>query len=136
MVNKTFPLVIATMLVQTLSIVTIQAHARELLQTKQMNNRPDFLHILAEDLDYTYLGKDGDEVNIPVLVQLAQQDVSQQEIDKFKDINKAARQNRVEKAAKEDAPGRIGYIKPGWGLDNSEALDRDFTFEAGFRWFF
>ena len=34
------------------------------------------------------------------------------------------------------APGRIGYIKPGWGLDNSESTDRDFTFEAGFRWFF
>jgi hypothetical protein len=34
------------------------------------------------------------------------------------------------------APGRIGYIKPGWGLGNSESLDRDFTFEAGFRWFF
>jgi len=34
------------------------------------------------------------------------------------------------------APGRIGYIKPGWGLGNSELTDRDFTFEAGFRWFF
>lgn len=34
------------------------------------------------------------------------------------------------------APGRIGYIKPAWGLDNSESTDRDFTFEAGFRWFF
>jgi len=34
------------------------------------------------------------------------------------------------------APGRIGYIKPGWGLGNSELVDRDFTFEVGFRWFF
>jgi hypothetical protein len=34
------------------------------------------------------------------------------------------------------APGRIGYIKPGWGLGNSELIDRDFTFEVGFRWFF
>jgi hypothetical protein len=34
------------------------------------------------------------------------------------------------------APGRIGYIKPGWGLGDPEALDRDFTLEAGFRWFF
>ena len=34
------------------------------------------------------------------------------------------------------APGRIGYIKPGWGLAGSQPLDRDFTFEAGFRWFF
>ena len=34
------------------------------------------------------------------------------------------------------APGRIGYIKPGWGIENSEATDRDTTFEVGFRWFF
>jgi len=34
------------------------------------------------------------------------------------------------------APGRIGYIKPGWGLGNSELVDRDFTFEVGYRWFF
>ena len=34
------------------------------------------------------------------------------------------------------APGRIGYIKPGWGLAGSQPFDRDSTFEAGFRWFF
>jgi hypothetical protein len=34
------------------------------------------------------------------------------------------------------APGRIGYIKPGWGTSGSELTDRDVTFEAGFRWFF
>ena len=34
------------------------------------------------------------------------------------------------------APGRIGYIKPGWGIGNSEEIDRDFSFEVGFRWFF
>jgi len=34
------------------------------------------------------------------------------------------------------APGRIAYIKPGWGIDNSQGTDRKFTFEAGFRWFF
>ncbi len=34
------------------------------------------------------------------------------------------------------APGRIGYIKPGWGINNSELVDRDDTFEVGFRWFF
>ena len=34
------------------------------------------------------------------------------------------------------APGRIGYIKPGWGLGNSEQVDRGSTFEVGFRWFF
>jgi hypothetical protein len=33
------------------------------------------------------------------------------------------------------APGRIVYLKPGWGID-SEDPERDFTFEAGFRWFF
>jgi hypothetical protein len=34
------------------------------------------------------------------------------------------------------APGKIAYIKPGWGIDNSELVDRDNTFEIGFRWFF
>jgi hypothetical protein len=34
------------------------------------------------------------------------------------------------------APGRIGYIKLGWGLGNSELVDCDFTFKMGFRWFF
>jgi hypothetical protein len=34
------------------------------------------------------------------------------------------------------APGRIAYIKPGWGIDNSELTDRESTIEVGFRWFF
>jgi hypothetical protein len=34
------------------------------------------------------------------------------------------------------APGKIAYIKPGWGINNSELVDRDDTFEVGFRWFF
>jgi hypothetical protein len=34
------------------------------------------------------------------------------------------------------APGKIAYIKPGWGIENSELVDRANTFEAGFRWFF
>ena len=34
------------------------------------------------------------------------------------------------------APGRVGYIQPGWGIDESEPGDREFTFELGFRWFF
>jgi hypothetical protein len=34
------------------------------------------------------------------------------------------------------APGKIAYIKPGWGLENSEETDRKFTIEVGFRWFF
>jgi hypothetical protein len=33
------------------------------------------------------------------------------------------------------APGRILYAKPGFGIDPDPA-DREFTFEAGFRWFF
>ncbi len=33
------------------------------------------------------------------------------------------------------APGRIVYVKPGWGIDPDPA-ERKFTFEAGFRWFF
>jgi hypothetical protein len=34
------------------------------------------------------------------------------------------------------SPGKIAYVKPGWGLDNSELTDRKATFEFGFRWFF
>jgi hypothetical protein len=34
------------------------------------------------------------------------------------------------------APGRVVYIKTGWGIKNSEQMDRKFSFEAGFRWFF
>jgi hypothetical protein len=34
------------------------------------------------------------------------------------------------------APGKIAYIKPGWGIDNSELTDRKSTIELGFRWFF
>jgi hypothetical protein len=34
------------------------------------------------------------------------------------------------------SPGRIAYIKPGWGISNSESIDRKSTLEAGFRWFF
>ncbi len=33
------------------------------------------------------------------------------------------------------APGRIAYVKPGWGWD-PEGGDREFTFEVGFRFFF
>jgi len=34
------------------------------------------------------------------------------------------------------APGKIAYVKPGWGIDNSELTDRESTLEVGFRWFF
>jgi hypothetical protein len=34
------------------------------------------------------------------------------------------------------SPGRIAYIKPGWGIDNSEMTDRKSTIEVGYRWFF
>lgn len=33
-------------------------------------------------------------------------------------------------------PGQVAYIKPGWGIENSEQTDRKFTFEFGYRWFF
>ncbi|NIS82002.1 MAG: hypothetical protein GTO14_17745 [Anaerolineales bacterium] len=33
------------------------------------------------------------------------------------------------------APGRILYVKPGWGID-PEGAERKVTFEVGFRWFF
>ena len=39
-------------------------------------------------------------------------------------------------AGKMISEGRIAYIKPGWGISNSESTDRKVTFEAGFRWFF
>ncbi len=35
------------------------------------------------------------------------------------------------------APGRILYVKPGWGISPDEdSGDRDFSVEVGFRWFF
>ncbi len=34
------------------------------------------------------------------------------------------------------SPGKILYLKPGWGISNSEPTDRKFTVEAGYRWFF
>jgi hypothetical protein len=34
------------------------------------------------------------------------------------------------------APGKIGYIRRGWDIDNSEPADREFTLEVGFLWFF
>ena len=34
------------------------------------------------------------------------------------------------------APGKVAYVKPGWGIHNSEPTDRKSTFEFGFRWFF
>jgi hypothetical protein len=33
------------------------------------------------------------------------------------------------------APGNILYLKPGWGIDNTETYDREFTFEIGYRLF-
>lgn len=35
------------------------------------------------------------------------------------------------------APGRIVYVKPGWGVDaDADKGDRKWSFEMGFRWFF
>jgi hypothetical protein len=33
-------------------------------------------------------------------------------------------------------PGQVAYVKPGWGLSNSEQTDRKFTLEVGWRYFF
>ncbi len=108
---------------------------------------------------------------------MEQQTVSQEVIENFKEVQKAAREKRIEEAVQENktgtdprdfplkwmpyyrytelengltqqdltafgtipfslAPGKIAYIKPGWGIDNSELIDREFTLEVGFRWFF
>jgi len=83
----------------------MQAHAMEPKQTKQVNTSSNTDQILAEVLGNSYLGQYGGEINIPKSFQLAQQNMPQQEIERFEDAKKAARQNRVEKAAKEDATG-------------------------------
>ena len=108
---------------------------------------------------------------------MEQQTVSQEVIENFKEVQKAAREKRIEEAVQENkdwnrparffsqvdallslhgtgkwtdtarsdgvrhhsflpGPGKIAYIKPGWGIDNSELIDREFTLEVGFRWFF
>jgi hypothetical protein len=33
-------------------------------------------------------------------------------------------------------PGQVAYVKPGWGLSNSELTDRSTTLEVGWRYFF
>jgi hypothetical protein len=34
------------------------------------------------------------------------------------------------------APGKLAYVKPGWGINNSEDTERKTGLEIGFRWFF
>ena len=99
---------LAKILTLTLSIATIQAHAAEQLQSSQDNKRSNFHLIVADDMGYSVPKKDGLENKTPELIHLAQQDMPPQEIEnieKFDDIKKAARRDRVEKTAKKDATG-------------------------------
>ena len=84
------------------------------------------------------------------------QEVSEEEIERYKETKKAAKEEKIApelqpiydfetdefslwlglEFGKMVAPGKIAYIKPGWGIDNSEATDRESTLEVGFRWFF
>jgi len=88
----------------TLFITAIQAHAVDQQQANQ-NKRPNFHLIVADDMGYSDPKKYGVENKTPELIHLAQQDMTHQEIERFEDAKKAARQDRVEKAAKQDATG-------------------------------
>jgi arylsulfatase len=68
MVNKTFPLVTATMLVLSLTIGAMQVNA-------QTQSKPNILLIVADDLGYSDLGSYGGEIKTLVLDTLAQQGV-------------------------------------------------------------
>ena len=81
-----------------LTLGTVQAEA-------QTSKNPNFLLIVADNQDYSDPRDYGGETDVPVLVQLAQQDVEQQEIERFEETKKAAKLERVEKAAEQDATG-------------------------------
>ena len=93
-----------TVITLALFITAIQAHAVDQQQTNQ-NKRPNFQLILADDMDYADPKKYGSENKTPEQIHLAQQDMTHQEIERFEDAKKAARQERVEEAAKQDATG-------------------------------
>jgi hypothetical protein len=93
-----------TIITLTLFITAIQAHAVDQQQTNQ-NKRPNFHLIAADDMGYADTKKYGSENKTPEQIHLAQQDMPLQEIESFDDAKKAARQERVEKAAKQDATG-------------------------------
>lgn len=81
-----------------LTLGTVQAEA-------QTSKNPNFLLIVADDPGYSDPRDYGGETDVPGLVQLAQQDAKQQEIEKFKETKKAAKQEKVQKAAEQDATG-------------------------------
>jgi len=90
-----------------LTLSAMQAHAVDQQQDNQ-NKRPNFHLIVADDMGYSDPKKDGFENNTAEPIHLAQQDMPPQEIEnieKFDDIKKAARRDRVEKTAKKDATG-------------------------------
>ncbi len=62
-------------IVLTLSIGAMPAHAVDSLQTGQKSKRPNILLIVADDMGYSDLGSYGGEIKTPVLDQLAQQGV-------------------------------------------------------------
>lgn len=94
---------LTTIFALILTLSAMQAHAVDSLQTS--HKRADFHLIVADDMGYSDPKKYGFEDKTQELIHLAQQDMPHQEIENFEDVKKAARQNRVEIAAKEDATG-------------------------------
>lgn len=73
-----------------LTLGTVQAEA-------QTSKKPDFLLIVADDLGYSGPRDYGGEIDMPVLVQLAQQDVEQQEIERFEENKKGGKTGKSRK---------------------------------------
>jgi arylsulfatase len=74
MVNKTSPLVTATMLALILTTGVMQVNAQDTTQSS-LKNKPNILLIVADDLGYSDLGSYGGEIKTPVLDTLAQHGV-------------------------------------------------------------